>query len=1167
VRSAHRPARACLAAARTLTLLALAAPARTPADDTEMFFVDGLAPGASSTNILLVLPASRAMGCPIGTAARCETAVSDGSSRMDVLKSALARLLEAHAGDAVSIGLMRSNNDGREGGAARGGFVAQDVAPLTPERVAELERWICPPGLDPARCHRVVPEDGEPAGQLMLAPSNDAGFCAVDGSGTPDCRDRLGRGGQPLTELLFEANRYFAGRRPAWGAQSVIGPGHAFPGSGHDPRSIWGPATMHPPDCVGDASLCRYRSPVGDCQRNVVVILSDGLLAPDRGHDEGRGSIAKSAGDPPPYDRWFRPYHDPAGLTAGPGTEGCSTNRGIEYPVVDPATGLESTDAISHCPDDLAYSMRSGGFVEGRKSAQVFTYAVGLDVAAATRAEGVPPAAPLELLRLVARAGGGSLHRVDCVGCTPAQAADDLAGILGRIVREAVAANASFAAPAVPVNSFNRAENVDHLYLSVFRPATTQRWRGNVKKYRLGTNGDILGRDDALAVNPLTGRFLPGVSSLWPSVPAAADGDDVLEGGAAHGLPEPGRRRVYTNEDGAGTHDLRSYDIDQLIPRADAAEVLGYAAAGREPPECPAHSDDAPADRDNPAVCRLIAWIRGADVADEIPPATDGKPAGNGNYDEPRHDLGDPLHTRPLVVTYGGDAAHPRSIVYAVTNDGALHAFDPDSGRERWAFIPWDRLGRMLALYRDAAARPRTSLGLDGTLRVLKLDRNSNGIIEPAADGSGDRVVLFFGMRRGGRNYYAVDVTEVSPVAPAGDSPRLLWIAGPDGDGRIPPDRQLPRIGQTWSRPVVGRIKVPGHRSPDDLVVLVAGGYDPGTQDPPDGKPQPYVNDAMGTGLYLLDAFTGERLWRAGPDAGADLRLAGMTAAMPADPAALDLSGDGYLDVAYVGDLKGRVWRLDFDLAAANVRDLARGGILAELGGPGVAGARRFFAAPDVSSVIHGGRRWLNVAIGSGNRELPLSDRETHDRLYSIRDYGGASRRDWSVGVPIRETDLVDVTPDAAAATLQAPVPAGAAGWMLRLETRPGEKAVSPSRTFDHTIFFPTFLPAEVGGDGGGDACKGTRGYNHLYQVSVVDGTPARHLREAAHPLAAGGLAIRLEQPGIAPEPVFLFPPARADAGADAARPAPLCLVGVESCGSIAAVEPRRTYWRQRGAE
>jgi len=1164
-RRARLPARTIVAALRAFAVLALAAPTGVRADDTEVFFADGGEPGSDSTRVLLVLPSSRAMGCPIGSAIPCDTAVHDGTSRTDVLRAALARVMESHAASEVGIGLMRGNDDGRD--SARGGFVAQEIAPLTRERVAELERWICAPDMDPARCQRVIPASGGP-GQPMLATSNDAGFCAVDGSGRPDCRDRRARGGMPLTELLFEANRYFAGRRPAWGTRSIIGPGHPFPGAGYDPASVWGPATVDWRECAGDALRCRYRSPARECARNIVVILSDGVLAPDRGNDSGRESIANSAGDPAPYDRWFKVYDDPAGLTAGTGADGCSTNPGIEYPVVDPATGVAAFDAISHCADDLAYSMRSGGFVDGLRSAQVLTHTVALDLAAATRAEGVRPEAPLELLRLVARAGGGRFHTVDCAGCTPAQAANDLAVVLTRIIREAAAAGASFGSPAVPVNAFNRAENLDELYLSVFRPTGTQRWKGNVKKYRLGANGDVLGRGDALAVNPLTGRFLPGVGSLWPSEPAVADGDDVLEGGAAHGLPEPARRRIYTNEDGAAASDLKLHDIEHVARRADAADVLGYAAAGLTPPPCPAAPADVAADRDSPAVCQLIAWIRGADVADEVPQAAEDRPAGNGDFSEPRYDMGDPLHARPLVVTYGGDAAHPRSVVYAVTNDGALHALDPDSGRERWAFMPWDRLGRMLSLYRDAAARPRTSLGLDGALRVLRLDRNRNGIVEPAADGSGDRVVLYFGMRRGGRNYYAVDVTEVGRGDPAGDAPKLLWIAGPVGEAGIPPERQLPLIGQTWSRPVVGRLRVPGHRGLDDFVLLFAGGYDPASQDRPDGTPQPHVDDTIGTGVYVLDAVTGTRLWRAGPDAAADLRLARMSAAMPADLAALDLTGDGYLDAAYVGDLRGRLWRIDFDPAAATVAGLATGGMLADLGGPGVAGARRFFASPDVSAVIHAGRRWLNVAIGSGNREMPLSDRATEDRLYSIRDYAGAARRDWSTVVPVTEAGLTDVTPDVAAAIVQAPVPAGAPGWMLRLGTVPGEKALSPSRTIDQTIFFPTFVPGGgADSDDGADACSVARGYNHLYQISVLDGRPGPQLKEAVHDLAANGLAIRLAQPGIAPEPVFLFPGAGAAAGADAARPPPLCLVGAESCGSIAGAAPRRTYWRQRGAE
>jgi type IV pilus assembly protein PilY1 len=187
-------------------------------------------------------------------------------------------------------------------------------------------------------------------------------------------------------------------------------------------------------------------------------------------------------------------------------------------------------------------------------------------------------------------------------------------------------------------------------------------------------------------------------------------------------------------------------------------------------------------------VCQLVAWLRGADVADRLP-----APAGNGNVTEPRYDLGDPLHAKPVVVIHGGDAAAPGAVVYALTNDGLLHALDADTGRERWAFVPWDRLARTLPLYRDAGVQPRKSLGLDGALRVFKLDHDGDGVVEPAA---GDRVVLYFGMRRGGRSYYAVDVTAVNPAGdPAGDAPQLLWIAGPTDDVAIPADRRLPLVG------------------------------------------------------------------------------------------------------------------------------------------------------------------------------------------------------------------------------------------------------------------------------------------------------------------------------------------------------------------------------------
>ena len=90
---------------------------------------------------------------------------------------------------------------------------------------------------------------------------------------------------------------------------------------------------------------------------------------------------------------------------------------------------------------------------------------------------------------------------------------------------------------------------------------------------------------------------------------------------------------------------------------------------------------------------------------------------------------------------------------------------------------------------------------------------------------------------------------------------------------------------------------------------------------------------------------------------------------------------------------------------------------------------------------------------------------------------------------------------------------------------------------------------------------------NLLYQVSVFDARPGRHLAETAHEVDAGGLALRLGQPGIAPEPAFVFPATDGPLHGDSPRPAPLCLVGAESCGSLGGAGPRRTYWRQRGAE
>lgn len=66
----------------------------------------------------------------------------------------------------------------------------------------------------------------------------------------------------------------------------------------------------------------------------------------------------------------------------------------------------------------------------------------------------------------------------------------------------------------------------------------------------------------------------------------------------------------------------------------------------------------------------VVAWLRGVDVKDSD---------GDKDHTDPRNHLGDPLHSSPVVVTYGDSAdasaateVEPDSLVFFGTNEGFL---------------------------------------------------------------------------------------------------------------------------------------------------------------------------------------------------------------------------------------------------------------------------------------------------------------------------------------------------------------------------------------------------------------------------------------------------------------------------------------------------------------
>jgi type IV pilus assembly protein PilY1 len=851
-----------------------------------------------------------------------------------------------------------------------------------------------------------------------------------------------------------------------------------------------------------------YSSPLLEsCQKNFIVLLTDGLPTADNSADTEIEALF--------------------GASCGASGNGRCLEEIAEY----------------------MYENDMRPSVPGLQDQNVTTYTIGFG----------PEVNNSQILQNTASRGGGVFYEASDTAT--------LSTVLTNIVRTILDQNTSFTAPAVSVNAFNRTQNLNDLYVTVFRPSETYFWDGNVKKYRLNPAGFIEDANNQPAVEVTTGFFRTTAQSFWS---AGVDGDNVTLGGAANELPDPGNRNVYTDLNTT----LALTSAANTVNTANAAitsATLGLAAA------------------ENPGRDALINWLRGADVSDED---------GDGSSADSRDSMGDPMNGRPATVIYGGSTANPDpndGVVYAVTNEGYLHAIDAVDGSELWAFVPSQLLARARDMYVNDAVTERV-YGLDGNVRVLRNEVNDNGVIESSL---GERVMIYFGMRRGGGDYFGLDVTDRNV-------PTLLFRIGPNEIGA----KLLKNAGQSWSTPAVAKVNI-GSSTQNSLqqVLVFGGGYDT-VQD--NG---PYVVDANGNQIFMVDAVSGDVLWYAGPttDTTADLRHASLTHGIPADIRIFDITGDGFADRMYAGDMGGRVWR--FDIHNGQTRtDLVTGGVFASLGNAhlGVhplSSTRRFYNAPDVAFLADGGKTWLNIGIGSGYRGHPLN-LDTQDRFYSLRDhlpFARLTQTQYDAATVITEADvnLIDITSD-----IEPTIPPGATGWRLDLRRTAGgwtgEKALSEARTIESMIQFTTYEP-HSDSTPNSNACSPAPGTNRLYSISAFTGAPAFELESSVDPDAdddgdgipngaedsdgdgfpngsdpdddGDGILdgddpdstedrdSELAQSGIAPEVVWLFPspddPENC-VGAEC-RPDPVCLVGLENCGVSVNLAPVRTFWRQTG--
>lgn len=668
------------------------------------------------------------------------------------------------------------------------------------------------------------------------------------------------------------------------------------------------------------------------------------------------------------------------------------------------------------------------------------------------------------LLNDLARLGGGKAYQ--------AENASDLANAFDEIVQAALATNTTFVNSTAPVNSFNRADNLDQLYFALFKPSQFDRWAGNLKRYRLKTEGSvatIVDADDVAAIDPNTGFFKSSARSFWNNT---RDGSDITLGGAAVKLPVPASRNLYTYTGASPT-------------TATALSALVTTNTGITKTKL------GDANMDDTARVNLISYIRGG-------------PDAVNTAD--RYSLGDPIHSSPRLVTYGcntfasGVCTSPDITAIMGTNEGYIHGFNTDTGVEQFAYMPQELLPNIKQLRDNAQSssnKPRL-YGMDNTVTLWVNDVNGNGLIygdavsgNTTTKNAGDFVYAYATMGRGGRNIYALDITDRS-------NPKILWqILGGTTTG-------FENLGQTWSVPVRTKIRV-GTDITD--VLIFGGGYDP-AQDVTSRNISTslYADDSQGNSIYIVNARTGALIWSAGrATSGYTQNLPKMKYSIPSGVRVIDLQknsadvlvadADKLADQFFVGDMGGQVWRFYINNGSSGASLVTpagtnNDGVFASVGNTTTAaGARRFYNEPDVSLLNANGTRSLAVSIGSGYRGHPLNE-YIQDRFYAFRT-ATLFKTTTSEGT-MTESSLYDATANLVQAGTAAQKTAATnafnlatGGWYITL-TNTGEKVLSRALTANGILYFNTYTPtASVA------ACSAAVGVNRSYSARLLDATPA----------------------------------------------------------------------------
>jgi type IV pilus assembly protein PilY1 len=292
----------------------------------------------------------------------------------------------------------------------------------------------------------------------------------------------------------------------------------------------------------------------------------------------------------------------------------------------------------------------------------------------------------------------------------------------------------------------------------------------------------------------------------------------------------------------------------------------------------------------------------------------------NGIYRTRTKLLGDIINSSPVLVGYPGSDYYDQwgnrskddepedsvlysefvndyltrpEMIYVGANDGMLHAFDADTGIEKFAYVP-------NSIYKNLK-----DLSSPSYSHRYYVDASPT-VVDAFFDSSW-HTVLISGLGAGGQGYFALDITDPAAFSNETEAAKkVLWEFT---------DKNDPDMGYTMGDANIVRL------NNGKWAALFSSGYNNTFDNDIDGTANNASNDSEdGNGyIYIVDLQTGSLISKFDTQTGRNedptqqSRPNGI-----ATPTAIDVNQDGTTDLIYAGDMFGNVWSIEISSSNKN---------------------------------------------------------------------------------------------------------------------------------------------------------------------------------------------------------------------------------------------------------